>query len=129
MRASPASARRYWSDKFKPPGSGSAANKIGPRSESESTKLINNLEAVMADENENENEDTGVLYQMPKLRVQRVGKKFRIVYEETRNVAKFYSGETVDEGGFDDQVEAYKRLSAVAEGHPQADHEAETIGA
>ena len=52
----------------------------------------------MADENENENEDTGALYEMPKLRVQRVGKKFRIVYEETRNVAKFYSGEVVDEG-------------------------------
>lgn len=81
----------------------------------------------MADENENE--DTGALYEMPKLRVQRVGKKFRIVYEETRNVAKFYSGEVVDQGGFDDQVEAYKRLTKVAGDTPQADHEAETIGA
>lgn len=82
----------------------------------------------MADENEEENEG-GALYEMPKLRVQRVGKKFRIVYEETRNVAKFYSGEVVDEGGFDDQVEAYKRLTKVAGDTPQADHEAETIGA
>lgn len=80
----------------------------------------------MADEIENEGE---ALYEMPKLRVQRVGKKFRIVYEETRNVAKFYSGDPVDQGGFDDQLEAYKRLSAVAEDHPQADHEAEGIGA
>lgn len=77
----------------------------------------------------NDNEDTGPLYQMPKLRVQRVGKKFRIVYEETRNVAKFYSGEVVDEGGFETDVEAYKRLANVAGDTPQADHEAETIGA
>ncbi len=85
----------------------------------------------MADENENENEneDTGALYEMPKLRVQRVGKKFRIVYEETRNVAKFYSSEVVDDGGFDDQLDAYKRLSTVAGEHPQGDHEAESIGA
>jgi len=77
----------------------------------------------------NDNEDTGSLYQMPKLRAQRVGKKFRIVYEETRNVAKFYSGEVVDGGGFDDQLAAYKRISEVAGDTPQADHEAETIGA
>ncbi len=84
----------------------------------------------MADENENEDEDTGeAMYQMPKLRVQRVGKKFRIVYEETRNVAKFYSGEAVDEGGFDDDIAAYKCLSKVEGDHPQADHEAEEIGA
>lgn len=80
----------------------------------------------MADEIEN---GDGALYEMPKLRVQRVGKKFRIVYEETRNVAKFYSGAVVDDGGFDDQVEAYKRLTTVAGDHPQTDHEAEGIGA
>ena len=81
----------------------------------------------MADENEQENEGEA-LYEMPKLRVQRVGKKFRIVYEETRNVAKFYSGEVVDEGGFDDHIEAYKCLTKVAGEHPQGDHEAEGIG-
>ena len=67
--------------------------------------------------------------EIPKLRVQRVGKKFRIVYEETRNVAKFNSGDPIDKGGFSDQIKAYKRLAKVAGDHPQADHEAETIGA
>jgi len=82
----------------------------------------------MPDEKENE-EDGAALYEMPKLRVQRVGKKHRIVYEETRNVAKFYSGDPVDEGGYDDTVAAYKRISEVAADHPQGDHEAEGIGA
>jgi len=82
----------------------------------------------MPDEIEHEDEG-GALYEMPKLRVQRVGKKFRIVYEETRNIAKFYSGEHVDGGGFGDTVEAYKRISEVAADQPQGDHEAEGIGA
>ncbi len=82
----------------------------------------------MADENEEENEGAAS-YEMPKLRVQRVGKKFRIVYEETRNVAKFNSGKPLDDGGFDDQTDAYRKMSEVVGDQPQADHEAETIGA
>ena len=67
--------------------------------------------------------------EIPKLRVQRVGKKYRIVYEETRNVAKFYSGEVVDKGGFETDVEAYKRLTKVVGDQPQTDPELEEIGA
>lgn len=79
----------------------------------------------MADEIENE-EPIGE--PIPKLRVQRVGKKFRIVYEETRNVAKFNSGDPIDEGGFDDQGDAYKHMAKVVGDQPQSDHEAEGVG-
>ena len=81
----------------------------------------------MADEVENS--ETPIQAVIPKLRVQRVGKKFRIVYEETRNVAKFNSGKPLDEGGFDDQTEAYIQMGKVIGGQPQADHEAEGIEA
>ncbi len=67
--------------------------------------------------------------EIPKLRVQRVGKKFRIVYESSRNVAKFNSGDPLDEGGFDDDVEAYKRLTKVVGDQPQTDPELEEVGA
>ena len=67
--------------------------------------------------------------EIPKLRVQRVGKKFRIVYEATRNVAKFNSGEPCDLGGFDDQVEAYKQLTKVVGDSKQDDPELEEVGA
>lgn len=80
----------------------------------------------MADEEESE--EISPVIEIPKLRVQRVGKKFRIVYEETRNVAKFNSGKPLDKGGFDDQIKAYKRLTKVVGDQPQADHEAEGIG-
>lgn len=67
--------------------------------------------------------------EIPKLRVQRVGKKFRIVYEASRNVAKFNSGAPCDEGGFDDQVEAYKHLTKVVGDSKQDDPELEEVGA
>ena len=84
----------------------------------------------MADELENDEaeEEVAAVVEIPKLRVQRVGKKFRIVYEETRNVAKFNSGKPLDNGGYTDQIKAYKRMSKVVGDQPQADHEAEGIG-
>lgn len=56
---------------------------------------------------------------IPKLHVQRVGKKWRIVYYETRNVAKFVNGEPVDGGGFADEWnvdEEGKRIRISGEG-------------
>lgn len=67
--------------------------------------------------------------EIPKLRVQRVGKKFRIVYEDTRNVAKFNSGDPLDAGGFDDQIECYKQLDRVVGDQSQTDPELETVEA
>ena len=66
---------------------------------------------------------------IPALKVQRMGKLFRIAYAETRNLAKFNSGEPVDEGGFTDEVDAQIALSKVlGEQGPQADAEAEAVG-
>jgi hypothetical protein len=76
---------------------------------------------------------------VPKLRVQRQGKKWRIVYEDTRGLARFNNGEPVDDGGFEDvwdgpdktidgQFECMKKLSAVLEGQTTDDPEAENIG-
>lgn len=63
----------------------------------------------------------------PKLRVQRMGKMFRIVYEETRNLARYNSGEAVDAGGFADQLEGQIYLAKVM-GGPGADSEEEVVG-
>lgn len=76
---------------------------------------------------------------IPKLRVQRQGKKWRIVYEDTRGLARFNNGEPVDDGGFEDlwqgtektvdgQFECMKKLSAVLSGQSTEDPEAENIG-
>ena len=66
---------------------------------------------------------------IPALKVQRMGKLFRIAYAETRNLAKFNSGEPVDEGGFTDEVDAQIALSKVlGEQGPQADGEVECVG-
>ncbi len=66
---------------------------------------------------------------IPALKVQRMGKLFRIAYAETRNLAKFNSGEPVDGGGFTNEVDAQIELSRVlGEQGPQADAEAETVG-
>ncbi len=76
---------------------------------------------------------------VPKLRVQRMGKLWRIVYDETRTLAKFNSGAPVDGGGFadgwegakktiDGQILAMQKLSEVLNGQVTEDHEAENIG-
>lgn len=65
----------------------------------------------------------------PPLLVQRMGKKFRIVYKETRNLAKFNSGEPVDEGGFETQEEGMIHLSKVTDGLTTADPEEENVEA
>lgn len=76
---------------------------------------------------------------IPMLRVQRMGKRFRIVYEESRCLAKFNSGEALDGAGFldeykdgvkivDGQLECMKRLSQVTDGHQVEDPEAEAVG-
>ena len=76
---------------------------------------------------------------VPKLRVQRMGKLWRIVYDETRSLAKFNSGAPVDGGGFadgwegrektiDGQLLAMQKLSEVMSGQVTEDHEAENIG-
>ena len=66
---------------------------------------------------------------IPALKVQRMGKLFRIAYAETRNLAKFNSGEPVDEGGFDNEVDAQIALSKIlGEQGPTVDAEAEGVG-
>ncbi len=66
---------------------------------------------------------------IPALKVQRMGKLFRIAYAETRNLAKFNSGEPVDGGGYDDEITAQIELSRIlGEQGPTADAEAEGVG-
>jgi hypothetical protein len=67
---------------------------------------------------------------VPPLRVQRMGRNFRIVYEETRNLARYNSGEAVDDGGFTEEIDARVHLAKIlGEQGPTADPEAETVGA
>lgn len=66
---------------------------------------------------------------IPKLHVQRMGKLFRIAYSETRNLAKYNSGEPVDEGGFEDQLDAEIALSKIlGDQGPTVDGEEEGVG-
>lgn len=65
---------------------------------------------------------------IPPLKVQRMGKLFRIVYAETRNLARFNSGDPVDAGGFEDEIGALQHLSKVTAGAQTEDPEAEAIG-
>jgi len=66
---------------------------------------------------------------IPALKVQRMGKLFRIAYAETRNLAKYNSGDPVDGGGFDDETDAQIFLSKVlGEQGPTRDAEAEGVG-
>ncbi len=65
---------------------------------------------------------------IPPLLVQRMGKLHRIVYSETRNLARFNNGEAVDEGGFEDQTDAMMHMSKLVGGKITADPEAEGIG-
>ena len=66
--------------------------------------------------------------EIPPLLAQRMGKKFRIVYKETRNLAKFNSGEPVDEGGFETLEDAMIHLHKVTAGFKTSDPEAENVG-
>lgn len=43
--------------------------------------------------------------QIPPLSVQRMGKKWRIVYAETKGLARYNSGDPVDGGGYPDKWE------------------------
>jgi len=66
---------------------------------------------------------------IPELIVQRMGKLFRIAYKETRNLAKYNSGEPVDEGGFDTEIDAQIALSRVlGEQGPTLSAEEEGVG-
>ncbi len=56
-----------------------------------------------------------------------MGKKFRIVYKETRNLANFNSGEPVDDGGFPTQAEALVHMSKVTSGFKTSDPEEENV--
>ncbi len=64
---------------------------------------------------------------VPPLMVQRMGKLWRIVYAETRNLARFNSGDAVDEGGFKDETEAMIHLAKATGGKERADPEEENI--
>lgn len=64
---------------------------------------------------------------IPPMRVQRMGKKWRIVYDETRNLARRLSGQPVDNGGFDDETEAQIALSTITSSGPRLDPEEENI--
>ena len=67
---------------------------------------------------------------IPALKVQRMGKLFRIAYAETRNLAKYNSGEPVDDGGFDTEIDAQIALSKIlGEQGPTIDGEEEGVGA
>ena len=61
----------------------------------------------MADEHDDEHDDEAppAPAPIPKLLVQRMGKKWRIVYAENRNLARFNSGKPVDGGGYLDEYE------------------------
>ena len=66
---------------------------------------------------------------IPALKVQRMGKLFRIAYSETRNLAKFNSGDPVDGGGYEDEITAQIELSKILGEHGrQTDAEAEGVG-
>ena len=65
-------------------------------------------------------EQSQVAAQIPPLMVSRMGKKFRIVYSETRNLARYKNGQPLDGGGFGDedgtgQVDCTRRLSEVVQ--------------
>lgn len=76
---------------------------------------------------------------IPPLRVQRMGKNWRIVYDETRTLARFNSGEPLDEGGFPDvwkdgkkvedgQLLCMQKMSEITGDKTMDDPEAENIG-
>ncbi len=64
---------------------------------------------------------------VPPLKVRRMGKKFRICYEENFNLARYNSGEPVDDGGFEDETQALIAISKLIEGQTQADPEEERV--
>ena len=100
----------------------------------------------MSDPDEQQQQPQKLPYETPALMVQRMGKKWRIVYSATRSLARFNSGQPVDEGGFlderdeagnlvvDGQLECSKVMAAAIERNKPAgvawvdDPEAESIG-
>ncbi len=65
--------------------------------------------------------------EIPPLLVQRMGKKWRIVYKENRNLAKFNTGQPVDEGGFTSQEAAMIHMIKVTTGFATTDPEEENV--
>jgi len=76
---------------------------------------------------------------IPKMRVQRMGKLWRVVYDETRTLALFGDKRPVDGGGFQDlydqdgrqtqdgRILAMQKMSEAIAGQPMDDPEAENI--
>ena len=64
---------------------------------------------------------------IPPLKVRRMGKKFRICYQENFNLAKFNSGQPVDGGGFDEELDAMIALQKITQGAQTSDPEEERI--
>jgi hypothetical protein len=64
---------------------------------------------------------------VPPLKVRRMGKKWRICYAETLNLARFNSGSPVDGGGFEDEMEAMIAMSKALGDSTQADPEEERV--
>ncbi len=64
---------------------------------------------------------------VPPLKVRRMGKKWRICYAENFNLARFNSGDPVDGGGYDEEVEAMIAMSKALGTEAQADPEVERV--
>jgi hypothetical protein len=64
---------------------------------------------------------------VPPLKVRQMGKKWRICYAETLNLARFNSGDPVDDGGFDEEIDAMIAMSKALGTEAQTDPEAERV--
>lgn len=64
---------------------------------------------------------------VPPLKVRRMGKKWRICYSETLNLARFNSGSPVDGGGFDEEMDAMIAMSKALGDATQTDPEEERV--
>jgi hypothetical protein len=65
---------------------------------------------------------------VPPLKVRRMGKKFRICYVENLNLARYNSGEPVDGGGYDNEIDAMIAMSKALGDSAQGDPEEEKVG-
>jgi len=73
--------------------------------------------------------ENSIMPETPRLRVQRMGKLFRIVYDGNRNLARFNSGKPLDDGGFEDEVYARIHMAKVLDTQNDGqDPEQENIG-
>ena len=79
-------------------------------------------------DDQTEHQNTSPLDPAPALRVQRMGRLFRIVYDTSRNLALFNSGDPVDKGGFENEMDARIEMSKALSGNSVDDAEAEGIG-